>query len=115
MEARMARIYKTLAAGILVVTPITLGSMGDVAPTSDTGLQLRPHLTLQVLVSDLNRSIAFYERTLGFTVTERRDDLKFAHLSTNSPPSSASRRSARLAARRRSRRPLPCASSSAAL
>jgi catechol 2,3-dioxygenase-like lactoylglutathione lyase family enzyme len=81
----MVTTYTALAAGILVVTPITLGSMGDVAPTPDTGLQLRPTLTLQVLVSDLNRSIAFYARTLGFTVTERRDDLKFAHLSTNVP------------------------------
>jgi predicted enzyme related to lactoylglutathione lyase len=85
MEAAMATKHIGLAAGVLAVTPIALGSMGDVALTPDTGLQLRPHLTLQVLVSDLNRSIAFYERTLGFTVTERRDDLKFAHLSTNVP------------------------------
>lgn len=74
-----------LAAGVLAVTPIALGSMGDIGVAPDAGLQLRPTLTLQVLVSDLNRSIAFYERTLGFTVTERRDDLKFAHLSTNVP------------------------------
>lgn len=81
----MGTVKKTLAAGVLAVTPMTLGSMGDVGVGPDTGLQLRPTLTLQVLVSDLNRSIAFYERTLGFSVTERRDDLKFAHLSTNVP------------------------------
>ena len=80
----MGKTHARLAAGVLVVTPIVL-TIVDVPLRSDTGLQLRPDLTLQMPVSDLDRSIAFYETTMGFKVTERRDDLKFAHLSTNVP------------------------------
>jgi predicted enzyme related to lactoylglutathione lyase len=81
----MGTSFTTLAAGILAGVSIVFFSMGDDAMTTDTGLQFRPDLTLQIPVSDLSRSIAFYERTLGFTVSERRDDLKFAHVSTNVP------------------------------
>jgi len=81
----MGTTYVRLAAGVLAIASLVFFSMGDDATTADTGLRLRPDLTLQMPVSDLDRSIAFYERTLGFKVTERRDDLKFAHLSTNVP------------------------------
>jgi predicted enzyme related to lactoylglutathione lyase len=39
-----------------------------------------PSLLVQLQVTDLNRSIAFYEGKLGFKITERRDDLAFAHV-----------------------------------
>jgi predicted enzyme related to lactoylglutathione lyase len=39
-----------------------------------------PSLLIQLQVADLDRSIRFYEGTLGFKVTERRDDLQFAHV-----------------------------------
>jgi catechol 2,3-dioxygenase-like lactoylglutathione lyase family enzyme len=73
----MVRTLARLAAGILVLMPFAA------AGGSQPGFELRPLLTLQVAVSNLDRSIAFYERTLGFTVRERRDDLKFAHLRTH--------------------------------
>jgi catechol 2,3-dioxygenase-like lactoylglutathione lyase family enzyme len=45
----------------------------------------REGVLIQLGVKDLDRSIAFYATKLGFVVTERRDDLKFVHLSTNTP------------------------------
>ena len=40
---------------------------------------------MQIGVANLDRAIAFYTGTLGFTLTERRNDLKFAHIDTNVP------------------------------
>jgi predicted enzyme related to lactoylglutathione lyase len=45
----------------------------------------RPQLLVQVGVSDLDRAIRFYTTVLEFELTERRDDLKFAHIDTNLP------------------------------
>jgi catechol 2,3-dioxygenase-like lactoylglutathione lyase family enzyme len=45
----------------------------------------RPTLLIQLGVADLDRAIAFYTTALGFEMTERRDDLKFAHIETNVP------------------------------
>jgi catechol 2,3-dioxygenase-like lactoylglutathione lyase family enzyme len=41
----------------------------------------RPSLLVQLQVADLDRAIRFYTHTLGFELTERRDDLQFAHIS----------------------------------
>jgi catechol 2,3-dioxygenase-like lactoylglutathione lyase family enzyme len=49
------------------------------------GIEYRPTLLVQVGVANLDRAIAFYTEMLGFTLTERRNDLKFAHLDTNVP------------------------------
>jgi CreA protein len=46
-------------------------------------VEYRPTLLIQVGVQDLGRAIRFYTDVLGFELTERRDDLQFAHLSTN--------------------------------
>jgi CreA protein len=45
----------------------------------------RAELLLQLGVSDLDRAIRFYESALEFKLTERRDDLGFAHIATNVP------------------------------
>jgi len=50
-----------------------------------SGIGYRPELLIQLGVSDLNRAIEFYTTVLGFELTERRDDLKFAHIATNVP------------------------------
>lgn len=49
------------------------------------GLQYQPELLIQLAVADLDRAIDFYTSILGFELTERRDDLRFAHIDTNVP------------------------------
>ena len=51
-----------------------------VAGAGSPAVPWEPSLLVQLQVSDLNRSILFYTETLGFRLTERRDDLQFAHL-----------------------------------
>jgi predicted enzyme related to lactoylglutathione lyase len=48
-------------------------------------IEYRQELLVQISVSSLDRAVAFYTTTVGFELTERRDDLKFAHIQTNVP------------------------------
>ena len=48
-------------------------------------VQYRPVVVAQLGVSNLERSIEFYEGVLDMRVKERRDDLKFAHVETSVP------------------------------
>jgi catechol 2,3-dioxygenase-like lactoylglutathione lyase family enzyme len=64
---------------------ITLALIAPPSSPTTAQLQYRPQLLVQLGVSDLDRAIAFYTKILEFELTERRDDLKFAHLDTNVP------------------------------
>jgi predicted enzyme related to lactoylglutathione lyase len=48
-------------------------------------IRYRPSLLVQLQVRDLDRSIRFYTETMGFALTERRDDLQFAHVDPGVP------------------------------
>ena len=60
-------------------------SFGFTALQQEAGPYYRPNVVVQLNVSDLGKAIAWYEQVLGFKTTERRDDLKFAHVETNVP------------------------------
>jgi catechol 2,3-dioxygenase-like lactoylglutathione lyase family enzyme len=68
----------------LVTLAVALAQAASPGPPADS-LAYRPTLLIQIGVSDLDRSIRFYTGVLGFRLTERRDDLRFAHLATNVP------------------------------
>ena len=55
------------------------------AEQAPAAVGFRPELLIQLDVASLDKSIEFYTKKLGFRLTERRDDLKFAHLDTPIP------------------------------
>jgi catechol 2,3-dioxygenase-like lactoylglutathione lyase family enzyme len=63
----------------LAVVAVSVAAMRLSSP----GVEYRSSLVVQMGETNLDRAIAFYRDTLGFTVTERRDDLKFAHIASN--------------------------------
>ena len=70
----------------LVIAFAVLGALATSQSSKPpAGLSYRPELLIQLAVADLNRAIEFYTKVLGFELTERRDDLKFAHIATNVP------------------------------
>lgn len=69
---------------IVTLAALSAGARADSTPVRPPhGITYEPTLLVQVGVKDLDRAIRFYGDMLGFVVTERRDDLKFAHLATN--------------------------------
>ncbi len=74
---------RILGLGVLVV--VLLAATGWSGKAAGPVVQYRPELVLQFGVSDLDRAIRFYESVLEFKLTERRDDLGFAHIATNVP------------------------------
>jgi predicted enzyme related to lactoylglutathione lyase len=69
----------------VIAAIIALGGPGAVAQRPKPDVQYRQDLLIQIGVASLDRAVAFYTETLGFELTERRDDLKFAHIQTNVP------------------------------
>lgn len=72
-------VWRACVVMVLAGSVMAAMGMGQAAK-----VEYRPGVLIQLGVTDLNRSVAFYTK-LGFVVTERRDDLKFVHLSTNTP------------------------------
>jgi catechol 2,3-dioxygenase-like lactoylglutathione lyase family enzyme len=67
------------------VIAVALGTRWLAAEQAASKIGFKPELLIQLDVASLDRSIEFYTKKLGFKLTERRDDLKFAHLSTSIP------------------------------
>ncbi len=61
---------------------LLMASMVLLAQPASFPIVYRPTAVYQLGVANLDRAIAFYTQTLGFRLTERRDDLKFAHIAT---------------------------------
>ncbi|MDQ3169882.1 MAG: VOC family protein [Acidobacteriota bacterium] len=55
------------------------------AAQTRTRVAYSPQVVVQIAVTDLDRAIRFYVDTLDFTLSERRDDLGFAHIQTHVP------------------------------
>jgi predicted enzyme related to lactoylglutathione lyase len=70
---------------VLVAASLVLLAIASASALQSARIAYRPAVVLQLGVASLDRSIKFYEGTLEFEVTERRDDLKFAHVRTNVP------------------------------
>lgn len=62
-----------------------VASVGGAASQMKAQIRYRPTLVVQIPVGSLDKSITFYTEVLGYTLTERRDDLQFAHIATNVP------------------------------
>ena len=58
---------------------------GAASSGQNAGVSYRPQAVLQFSVANLDRAIEFYTKVLEYKLTERRDDLKFAHIATNVP------------------------------
>ena len=69
---------------VWVVVLLAGSGMTAMGARQTAKVEYRPGILIQLGVTSLDRSVAFYTK-LGFVVTERRDDLKFVHLSTNTP------------------------------
>lgn len=70
----------TLPAVLVLLSP-TAGA----EPAGPGTTVLAPRLLVQLQVGDLDRSIRFYTDVLGCRITERRDDLQFAHVDCGLP------------------------------
>jgi catechol 2,3-dioxygenase-like lactoylglutathione lyase family enzyme len=73
----------TLALSLMAVTSGPVPQSASDAAFKRVGY--REGILIQLAVSNLDRSVEFYQSKLGFRVTERRNDLKFVHLDTNTP------------------------------
>jgi catechol 2,3-dioxygenase-like lactoylglutathione lyase family enzyme len=69
--------------GVVIAILLVTAAAGQTGPRAP--IQYRPTLLIQLAVANLDRAIVFYTETLGFEMTERRNDLKFAHIATNVP------------------------------
>ncbi len=70
---------------LVALTLLLAGTAAPAAAQDPPKIWYTPGLLVQVGVANLDRSIAFYTEMLGFRLTERRNDLKFAHIDTNVP------------------------------
>ena len=76
---------RQMSVTMIVAMAMVLGGSWIAAEQPAPKVGFKPELLIQLDVANLDRSIEFYTTTLGFRLTDRRDDLKFAHLATSVP------------------------------
>jgi len=76
---------RTLATWIALAAALVMAGGAALTTGQAPKVEFTPELLVQLEVANLDRSIEFYTKKLGFTLTERRDDLRFAHLTTPVP------------------------------
>jgi predicted enzyme related to lactoylglutathione lyase len=69
----------------VLIVLLVCSTVAPAAAQDPPQIWYRPGLLVQIGVANLDRAIEFYTGMLGFTLTERRNDLKFAHVDTNVP------------------------------
>ena len=74
------RVFRLVAAALCVIA-----CAAAVRADAQSTIAYRPDVLVQLHVENLDRAIAFYRDVLGFKITERRDDLGFAHVETPAP------------------------------
>ena len=76
-------ILATVCVGAF--TPARGGGVGGVGGEEPAAMRYHPTLLVQLGVADLDRSVAFYTRTMGFTLESRDDDLEWARINPGIP------------------------------
>lgn len=74
-----------LTRGTLLLATLATSSRGADSGAEPSDSIFGSGLLVQLQVSDLERSLRFYTETLAFRLTERRDDLQFAHVDCGVP------------------------------
>ena len=78
MTMTVSNILTLLLWSLIAVLPA-------LASTAPAGLTYRQTVVVHVGVSNLDKAVTFYRDVLELKVTERRDDIKFAHIATSVP------------------------------
>jgi predicted enzyme related to lactoylglutathione lyase len=71
------------STGLIAMAMVVATGIGAAQTTQP--IHYRPNVVVQLPVANLDKAITFYTEALGFTLSERRDDLGFAHIVTNVP------------------------------
>src|SRR5262245_25486738 len=74
-----------LLVALVVSTSATPSARGADPPEPPGTAVLEGRLLVQLQVQDLDRAIRFYKDVLDCRITERRDDLQFAHVDCGLP------------------------------
>jgi predicted enzyme related to lactoylglutathione lyase len=79
MHTTTRRLRIAVVLVLLVAGPVLTSA------SQATSIAYRSTVVMQLGVSNLDKAVSFYTEVLEFKLTEKRDDLKFAHIQTNVP------------------------------
>jgi catechol 2,3-dioxygenase-like lactoylglutathione lyase family enzyme len=82
---KVAALAVLVIVGAVATARTTDGVVGRPQAPPAEAIKFSPNVVVQIGVSDMDRAVAFYTTTLGFTLSDRRDDLQFAHIASSVP------------------------------